>query len=86
MSGSKIKQIIEDNSTVGYWDDFGGIEVHKIEETPEGIFFYIKAGVLSGRPTYHRRKVSEYGTVDGFHRDNVKVYNKRFYLDECLRV
>ena len=79
------KNEIENSPVIGYWSCLGGVEVRKIEYTPEGILFWIKANAWCGKPTYHIRKVIEQFSNDGPHRDNVRVYNHRLYLDECLR-
>lgn len=85
MTREEKKSIIENSSILGYWSSLGGVEVRKIEDTPDGIKFYVKANAWYGRPTYHIRKVSTQFSNDGAHKDNIKVYNQRLYLDECLR-
>lgn len=85
MNNAEKKNIIENSPVIGYWSCLGGVEVRKIEHTPDGIIFYIKANAWYGEPTYHTRKVIEQYSSDGMHRDNVRVYNRRLYLDECLR-
>ena len=79
------KDIIEANNVIGYWSCLGGVEVRKIDYTPDGIMFYIKANAWYGHPTYHKTKVIEQYTVDGTHRDHVRIYNQRLYLDDCIR-
>lgn len=76
---------IENSEILGYWSCLGGVEVRKIDYTPDGIMFYIKANAWYGKPTYHITKVIEQFTCDGPHRDHVRIYNRRLYLDECLR-
>ena len=79
--------LIENNPCVAYWSEgLNGHEVHKIEYTPDGIIFYIKANVGCSNPTYHRRRVIEQFSSDGSHRDHVRIYGRRYYLDDCLRV
>lgn len=85
MTREEKKSIIENSSILGYWSSLGGVEVRKIEDTPDGIKFYVKANAWYGCPTYHIRKVSTQFSNDGAHKDNIKVYNQRLYLDECLR-
>jgi len=86
MTTQRKREIIENSPVIAYWyEGLNGHEVHKIEETPKGIMFYIKANVGTSNPTYHIRKVSMQFTNDGAHRDNVKICGKRYYLDECLR-
>lgn len=76
---------IEESRVIGYWSCLGGVEVRKIDYTPDGIMFWIKANAWCSKPTYHRTKVIEQYTSDGAHRDHVKIYNQRLYLDDCLR-
>ena len=85
MSKEELKQFIDGKQCVGYWEKLGGVEVHDIQHTAEGIVFFIKAGIMTSNPTYHRRTLVEFG-MDGGHRDNVRVYNTRLYIDECLRL
>lgn len=85
MTREEKKSIIENSSILGYWSSLGGVEVRKIEDTPDGIIFYVKANAWNGHPTYHIRKLSTKFSNDGAHKDNIKVYNQRLYLDECLR-
>lgn len=82
----KVMEIVENNDVIGYWEKLGGVEVHKVEETPSGVALYVKANVLSGSPTYHRRTILPYGGKDGSHKDNIRVYNTRLYLEDCIRV
>lgn len=86
MTREEKKELINSSPVVGYWNRFGGVEVRKIEHTPDGIMFYIKANVQCSEPTYHIRKVSEQYSNDGAHSDNVKIYNHRLYIRDCLRV
>ena len=86
MTRQTKKEIIESSPVIGYWyEGLNGHEVHKIEETPDGIMFYIKANVGCSNPTYHVRKLIEQFTVDGSHRDHIRLFGRRYYLDECLR-
>lgn len=85
MTRQAKKDKIEGSKIIGYWSCLGGVEVRDIQYTPEGIIFYIKANAWYGKPTYHKTKVIEQFTTDGSHRDHVRVYNQRLYLDECLR-
>ena len=78
------RQEISTMKPIAYWSDLGGVEVYKIEDTIDGTIFYVRAGVMSGNPTYHRRKVLTFG-MDGGHRDNIRIFNHRLYLDDCLR-
>lgn len=84
MTREEKRKIIDNSPMLGYWDRLGGVEVHKIDYTPDGIIFYIKANV-QGQATYHRRKVSEQYSNDGAHGDNVKIYNQRLYIRDCLK-
>lgn len=85
MTNAEKIRIIESAPVIGYWSCLGGVEVRFIDYTPDGIMCYVKANAWCGKPTYHIRKVSEQYTNDGRHRDNIKIYNQRLYLDECLR-
>ena len=85
MNKEKLKEFIDSKQCVGYWDRFGGVEVHDIQHTPDGIVFFVKAGVMTNDPTYHKRTLLEFG-MDGGHRANIRVYNTRLYVDECIRV
>lgn len=84
MTREEKRKIIDGSPILGYWLNLGGVEVRKIDYTPDGIMFYIKANV-QGQATYHRRKVSEQYSNDGAHKDNIKVYNQRLYIKDCLR-
>ena len=85
MTAKEKREIIDNSPVLGYWSNLGGVEVRKIEDTPNGIMFYVKANVQSNKPTYHIRKVSIRWSNDGAHQDNIKVYNQRLYLADCLR-
>ena len=85
MKIEKKIETINNGPVLGYWTNFGGVEIRKIEHTPNGIRFWIKANVQSSTPTYHIRKVSTQFSNDGNHKDNIKVYNKRLYLEDCIR-
>ena len=86
MSNAEKRAIIESNPVIAYWyEGLNGHEVHKIEHTPDGIMFYIKANVGCSNPTYHVRRVIEKFTVDGKHDDHVRIYGRRYYLRDCLR-
>lgn len=86
MTGQVKREIIESNEVIGYWEDgLAGIEVHKIDYTPDGIIFYIKT-VGYGEPTYHIRKVVEQYTIDGSHQDYIRLGSRRWYLKDCIKV
>lgn len=85
MRKKDVPDFIKANKPVGYWSELGGVEVYLIEDTPDGIYFYCKAGLMGGKPTYHKTKVWVFGT-DGGHKDNIRIYNKRLYLKDCLRL
>lgn len=85
MTIREKKEIIDNSPLLGYWSNLGGVEVRKIEETPDGIRFWVKANAWCSEPTYHIRKVSTQFSNDGAHKDNIKVYNQRLYLEDCLR-
>lgn len=85
MTHKEKREIIESLPIIGYWSVLGGVEVRKIEYTPDGIMFWVKANAWSSSPTYHIRKVTEQYTVDERHPDNIRVYNQRLYLHDCLR-
>lgn len=86
MTKQAKKEIVESNPVIGYWyEGLNGHEVHKIEYTPDGIMFYIKANVGCSNSTYHKRKVIEQYTVDGSHKDHIRLFGRRLYLKDCLR-
>lgn len=76
---------IEDGKVIGYWSCFGGVEVRKIEYTPDGAMFWVKANAWNGKPSYHVTKVVEQYTTDGTHGDHIRLFGKRLYLDDCIR-
>jgi len=87
---SKLSAIDRNNidtmETIAYWFDYGGIEVKDIQYTPDGIMFYVKAGTMCSEPTYHKRKVIEQYSIDGAHADHIRLFGRRLYLRDCLRV
>lgn len=66
--------------TIGIWTDLGGIEVKDIQY---GIDDYLVCvtGATTSKPKVQRLKV--YSTATG--RAYVITYNRKLYLDECLR-
>lgn len=86
MTTQRKREIIENSPVIAYWyEGLNGHEVHKIEETPDGIIFYIKANVGCSNPSYHKRKVVEQCTIDGMHKDHIRLFGRRYYLHDCLR-
>ena len=86
MKYKEKEVLIESLPVLGYWSDgLNGHEVHKIEDTPDGVKLYIKANVGCSNPTYHIRRVIEKYTVDGIHEDHVRINGRRYYLRDCIR-
>ena len=87
MTHKEKEKLINDLPVIGYWDEgLNGHEVRKIEDTPDGIKFYIKANAGCSNPTYHIVRLIEHDTIDGLHKDHIRINNRRYYLKDCLRV
>ena len=71
------KQNYLNKKTVGYWCDWGGVEVKGIEY---GINDYAIVYIRLKR-SVHRVKIN-YGTKD----DYIRIRGRRLYFSECLRV
>lgn len=70
------KQNYLNKDTIGYWSDWGGVEVKGIEY---GINDYVIIYIRLKR-SVHRVKVY-YGI-----REHIRIRGRRLYFDECLRV
>ena len=70
------KQNYLNKKTVGYWCDWGGVEVKGIEY---GINDYAII-YLSLKRSVHRVKI-----YYGYKRDYIRIRGRRLYFDDCLR-
>ena len=79
MNNAEKKAVIE-QPAVGYWTDFGGVEVKSIEYGIEDYLICVSF-VETSEPKPHYLKIK---TTRGG-RPFVILYGKALYLDECLR-
>ena len=70
------KQNYLNKNTIGYWCDWGGVEVKGIEY---GINDY--AIIVVNETSVHRVKI-----YYGYKRDYIRIRGRRLYFDDCLRV
>ena len=66
--------------TVAYCTDFEGIEIKDILYGIEDYIVFL-AGTMGNNPTCHKAKVYYSGE-----RPYFKLYGRRIYLDNCMRV
>ena len=70
------KQNYLNKNTIGYWSDWGGVEVKGIEY---GINDYVIIYIRLKR-SIHRVKI-----YYGYKREYIRICGRRLYFDECFR-
>lgn len=71
------KQNYLNKNTLGYWSDWGGVELKGIEY---GINDYVIIYIRLKR-SVHRVKINY-----AIKRDYIRIRGRRLYFDECFRV
>ena len=73
------KQNYLNKNTIGYWSDWGGVEVKGIEYgINDYAIIYIRL-----KKSVHRVRINYGRKLD---RDYIRIHGRRLYLNECLRV
>ncbi len=72
------KQHYLDMRTVGYWSGFDGLEVKELQYGIEG-YAIVVSGSFTGTKNVHRLRVY----YDD--RPYIKLFDRKWFFDECIR-